>query len=97
MRDVSNELMAINLKRGKISSDLSAIRNRIVRIDDEIKKRGQDFVQSGNVLKELKVTQNKFALAKHDLLMIRVCVDNDIFENTIFNDFIQLFKDIFFA
>ena len=93
LRGVLNELMTINLKRENISCELSVIRNSIVRIGEKIKKRGRDLTESGNALKELKISQSKFALVKNDLFMIRECVDNDVFEKDIFNDFIRQFRD----
>lgn len=93
LKQVSREIEEIERERSKISNELSVIRNSIVRIGNEIKKRGQDLTESGNALKGLKVSQNKFALVKNDLFMIRECVDNDIFEKDIFNDFIRQFRD----
>lgn len=77
----------------KTKDQLSVIRNSMVRIGNEIKKRGIDLTNSGNALKGLEVSQNKFNLVKTDLFMIRECVDNDVFDEDIFNDFIRQFKD----
>lgn len=93
LKQVSREIEEIERERSKISNELSVIRNSIVRIGEEIKKRGKNFTESGNALKGLKVSQNKFALVKNDLFMIRECVDNDVFEKDIFNDFIRQFRD----
>lgn len=93
LKQVSRELEGIEREKSKISNELSVIRNRIGIIGDEIKKRGRDLTESGNVLKELKISQNKFALDRNDLFMIRECVDNDFFEKDIFNDFTRQFRD----